>query len=87
VESAARLLQYLQRDDVPLPFICPIAGGGLQIEWSSAGRHVELEFTDRQTLVFLRVENPTAASPFEHGEYPISDVNRSRKLLDWLASA
>jgi len=87
VESAAWLLHYLQRDDVPLPFICPIAGGGLQIEWSSAGRQVELELVDRQTIAFLRVENPQAARPFEHGAYPISDVSRSRKLLDWLASA
>jgi len=87
VVSAARLLQNLQRDDVPLPFICPIAGGSLQIEWSSAGRHVELELVDQQTVAFLRAENPTTEETIECGKYPISDVKRSRELLDWLASA
>lgn len=87
VASAATLLQYLQRDDVPLPFICPIAGGSLQMEWSSEGKQVELELVDQQTMAFLRVANPTTGEAIECGEYPVSDVNRSRALLDWLAGA
>jgi hypothetical protein len=85
VASAAILLYYLQQDDLPLPFICPIAGGALQMEWSLAGREVELELLDQQTVAFLRVENATTGRTFESGEYHISDINRSRELLDWLA--
>jgi len=87
VASAARLLRDLQRNELPLPFICPIAGGGLQIEWSCAEREVELELVDQQTMAFLRVENATTGKTVESGEYPISDINKSRELLDWLASA
>jgi hypothetical protein len=87
VTSAARVLQYLQRDDVPVPFICPIAGGGIQIEWSSPERHIELELVDHQTVAFLQAENTTTGETIESGEYPVSDVRRSRELLDWLASA
>jgi hypothetical protein len=81
------MLRYLQRDDLPLPFICPIAGGTLQIEWSFAGRGVELEFLDQQTIAFLRVDNTTTERSIESGEYPVSDINRSRELLDWLVGA
>lgn len=87
VASAGSLLRYLQRGDVPLPFICPIAGGTLQMEWSFAGRGVELEFLDQQTIAFLRVDNTTTERSIESGEYPVSDINRSRELLDWLVGA
>jgi len=38
-------------------------------------------------VAFLRAENPTTGETIECNEYPISDVKRSRELLDWLASA
>lgn len=87
VASAESLLHYLQQDDVPLPFICPIAGGALQMEWSFARREVELEFLDQQTIAFLRVDNTTTETSMESGEYRVSDINRSRELLDWLLGA
>jgi hypothetical protein len=87
VEATANLLQYLQRDDLPLPFVCPIAGGGLQLEWSSGGKEVELELVDECTIGFLRTEAAPSGRIIESGEYPISDINKSRELLDWLAEA
>ena len=87
VGAAANLLQYLQRDDLPLAFVCPIAGGGLQLEWSSGGKEVELELIDERTIGFLRAEAAPSGRIIESGEYPISDINKSRELLDWLAEA
>jgi len=84
VESAVGFLQYLQRDDVPLPFICPISGGGLQLEWSTDGKEIEIEFLNQQTIAFMRVDNGRTT---DSGEYPVTDINKSRKLLDWLAGA
>ena len=72
---------------MPLPFVCPIAGGGLQIEWSFGGKEVELELVDECTIGFLRAEAAPSGRIIESGEYPISDINKSRELLDWLAEA
>lgn len=87
VASAANLLQYLQRDDVPVPFICPIAGGSIQLEWSLRGREVEMELLDERTVAFLRAEETSAGPQLESGEYSITDINKSRELLDWIAAA
>lgn len=87
VRAAADILRDLQRDDLPLPFVCPIAGGGLQLEWSSGGKEVELELVDERTIGFLRAEAAPSGRIIESGEYPISDINKSRELLDWLAEA
>jgi len=87
VTAAADLLRDLQGDDLPLPFVCPIAGGGLQLEWSSGGKEVELELVDERTIGFLRAEAAPSGRIIESGEYPISDINKSRELLDWLAEA
>jgi hypothetical protein len=87
VTAAADLLRDLQRDDLPLPSVCPIAGGGLQLEWSFGGKEVELELVDECTIGFLRAEAAPSERIIESGEYPISDINKSRELLDWLAEA
>lgn len=87
VTAAADLLRDLEGDDLPLPFVCPIAGGGLQLEWSFGGKEVELELVDERTIGFLRAEAAPSGRIIESGEYPISDINKSRELLDWLAEA
>ena len=69
---------------VPAPFVCPIAGGGLQFEWTSPRRHLEIEFVDKQTLVFLRWDLQSGEEP-EADELPVTAVQEVRELIEWFA--
>ena len=66
---------------LPAPFVSPIEGGGLQIEWDLGQHHLEIEFVNAETLVVL----------WEHqfrevhtAEFPVTHVERVIGLLKWL---
>ncbi len=65
---------------LPTPFVCPIEGGGLQIEWDLGKRHVELEFEDADTVVALWQDG----DDMHTSEFPASHVERVVGLLKWL---
>jgi hypothetical protein len=65
--------------DIPLPFLSPIAGGGLQFEWRSDRRYLEIEFLDTDTVAFLLSENGW----FKIGHVPVENTAEIRHLLDW----
>ena len=35
------------------PFICPVSGGAIGVEWDCAGRHLELEFLSDVDVLWL----------------------------------
>ena len=84
--EATRLLLIRLQDSalgpVPVPFVCAIAGGGVQLEWTSSGKHLEMEFVDAETIVFLKQEGGLVQS----GEFPAHDAEATRRLLDWFTS-
>ena len=89
VKAARDLLERLQGDRlgaIPVPFVCPVAGGGIQLEWSSPQKHLEIEFLDEATVVFLKEEQRPSGEITESGEYPVADMDKTRRLLDWFAS-
>jgi len=65
--------------DIPLPFPSPIPGGGLQLEWRSDRRYLELEFVDSDTVAFLQSENGW----FKPGRVRAENTAEIRRLLDW----
>lgn len=73
----------------PVPHIAPLPGASpgstLQIEWDMGGRSLEIEFLNKETLVFLTVDN-SRDEKMESDEYPASDLKKTVKLLDWLTA-
>ena len=71
---------------IPVAFVCPISGGGLQFEWTSEQKHLELEFFDKTTIVFLRKDRAEHKTTTVTGEYPVTSLEKTHELLDWFAA-
>ena len=72
--------------DLPDPFVCPVSGGGLQIEITSDKKHLELMFASDSEIVFLKEEAATGKPEMDAGELDAGDAHGVRKLLTWFAS-
>ena len=86
IDMAELLLARLENiipTSTPVPFVCPISGGGFQFEWSSVSKHLELTFYDDTTIIFLQEDTQNQTSTTKSGEVRIEDVNKIRQLLDW----
>lgn len=69
--------------DIPSPFPSPVPGGGLQLEWRSAQRYLELEFVNSHTIAFLqKSENGW----FRPGRMRVENTGEVRRLLEWFMS-
>ena len=84
VSAADALLNHLL--DFDAPFVVPVSGGGLQLEWSVGGKHLELAFIDSETVIFLTETPPTpySWSVMHTGHYSTGDHVKTQELLDWL---
>jgi len=81
IELAARIIQSIERSDVPAPNIGPVTGGGIQLEWELGEKGIELEILPDGSLEYL-IEN---ADYFLEGEIPVvGAVNSCRTLIDFL---
>jgi hypothetical protein len=72
---------------LPAPFVCPIPGGALQIEWSNNGKRLEIEFLDEQTVVYLKEQETEHGLRTETDEILLRDTEKILELLEWLASS
>jgi hypothetical protein len=83
-EHVTKLLSSIDNADLPAPNIVPISGGGIQIEWQHNGRELELEIeAGSEDLIFLKVYQDGTT---EENVYPITDLDRTKELLNWLLS-
>jgi hypothetical protein len=91
VQVAIRFLDRVRNvftAPLPAPDVCPIPGGGFQLEWDCGHRCLELEFIDRDTLGFLSSEvYPNNDEVITSGEYPARVFRKTLELLSWLVSA
>jgi len=46
---------------------------------------LEIEFLDTSTIAFLKEELAPQGELTESGEYPLTDAESTRQLLDWFA--
>ena len=86
ITAAMHLLKRLQNSRlgaIPVPFVSPIAGGGIQLEWDSSQKHLEIEVLNSMNVVFLMEEHGET----ECGEFALAEVERVRRLLDRFAAA
>ncbi|KPJ53889.1 MAG: hypothetical protein AMS16_05035 [Planctomycetes bacterium DG_58] len=71
-------------EDVPVPDVVPVSGGGFQFEWTVKERHLEIEFASSRTVYFLRASPCFQGPVIASGEYPIVATGETRGLLRWL---
>ena len=89
IGGARHLLDRLRDarlEALPVPFICPIAGGGIQFEWSSPRRHLEIEFGAPFIVAFLKEEVTPEGEKTATGECSATDAESTHQLLEWFAA-
>ena len=86
VQRAERLLGYSHtwHTVMPTPSIVPLSGGGIQIEWQTPVKELELEFFDERRIVALAVNVATGETT--EGAFDASDCDMISALLAWLMS-
>jgi hypothetical protein len=80
-------LKANMRSDLAPPFVAPVPGGGVQLEWRSGRRYLELEFVGTSKVVYLAEDLGPEGEKLDVGEYPPAESQRTRQLLDWLSGA
>ncbi len=84
LESVDMFLCWVYPDG-PAPFVCPIPGGTLQLEWTVGDRHLEIEYFDLDTVGVLRHDMQTGKMETE--EIRACRIDVLLKHLDWLRAA
>jgi hypothetical protein len=56
IEMALKILSLVDRQGVATPQIFPVSGGGIQLEWQSGSRELELEILPNGMLEYLVVD-------------------------------
>jgi len=78
LQAAARVLSALDAESPHAPQICPVAGGGIAIEWHVGTRELELEILPDGSVVFLTVVN---GEPIEEGRLVLDQFNSARWIV------
>lgn len=66
-------------DDMPVPAVIPTSEGGLQLEWSSEDRELELEVRPSGQIELFRCQN---GEPIEEGQ--LKDKTHLNSLVSWV---
>jgi hypothetical protein len=80
---AKAIVREIPVSEIAIPFVAPIAGGGFQLEWSDANKHLEIEFVDGNTIAYLKQEQGPEGVRIDSGEYPLRDNAKTASLLRW----
>ncbi len=84
--AAMNLARRLHLEDLQVPFICPIGGGGIQFEWTQGGKHLEIELLHGDRIAFLKeTQGPQGQVALESGEFDSKEIGQIRQLLGWFA--
>ena len=68
------------KEQKDVPFVCPIEGAGIQLEWTKDGKHLEIEFDLNGNIVWLKsgVGGCTVS-----GECRVDDCDKIKELFAW----
>jgi hypothetical protein len=81
LKNAEEFLNNIEFENIPSPFIAPIPGGGVQFEWFKEGRELEVEFTDRFIIGYLKIVDDESV---DEGEITLNNRASARELIRWL---
>jgi len=77
------LLAMVDLDDLPVPFVAPVPGGGVQFEWIIGERELELEILPDGAVEFLKAQRE---QPAEEGYIKLENYRHIPTLLSWVTS-
>lgn len=83
VTGAIQLIKGINLDSFLSPRVVPVAGGGVQLEWSCREREVEIEIDDEGSVEYLKTER---GRPIEESQIGLADLTGIRSLLMWLTT-
>lgn len=83
IDDVKCFLHGLEMQDIAIPFVAPLPGGGIHLEWLYDQRELEVEFADKGSVEYLKVLN---GEPSEEGKFNVNDYNKGRQLINWLLS-
>lgn len=81
VDASIDLIKAILFDDLPSPQIVPVAGGGIQFEWSVSQRELQFEIRPDSSIEFLKA---VRGEPV--GEGKVEDIYQLQAHLAWLIS-
>lgn len=56
-QAAFQFLRDVPREDLPIPLIVPVSGGGLHFEWTVGHRELEVAIDPNGSIEMLRVQD------------------------------
>lgn len=71
-------------DELPTPFVGPIAGGGIIFELQFGARELSFSVFPEGAIEYLKSES---GEPFDEGAIRLWEVGRFRELVNWLMSS
>ncbi len=80
-DLAARLIGWIEMDDLPVPAVVLGSAGTVQFEWKHKGRELEVEVLSGDSLGFLKVSED---GDMEEGRVVRDLPDASRGLIRWL---
>ena len=83
VKVAVEMLTRVDLPDLTDERVVPVSGGGLQLEWRTASKEVELEILSDGSVEYLKLER---GQPIGEGHITPVTPNQVQFLLAWLAS-
>lgn len=79
--TACDLVLAIQVEEPPTPHISPVPGGGIQLEWQTSTRELELEILPDGSIEFLTV---LEGNDMEEACLPLDKVGEAQRLIYWL---
>ncbi len=83
IRQALEILQMANLQHIPMPFVVPVPGGGVQLEWRLEGRELELEVQPDRTIAYLRVDENDID---EEGVVPKDQPSAILEHIQWVAA-
>lgn len=65
-------------------FMCPVPGGGLQLEWDDSKKHLEIEFLSPSQVVYLQEE--LYSEGVVSGECSLHETEVISRIIGWFYS-
>ena len=86
IQSAAltagfRLVLAIKTEKQPIPHVSPVPGGGIQLEWQTPNRELELEILPNGSVEYLTV---TKDDQMEDGCLSVDQTDKVQGLIRWL---
>jgi hypothetical protein len=85
LSSADFLLKAVHSDDLTVPRISPVTGGGIALEWKVGSRSVDFEILPTGAVEYLRVEGSSDhPESTEEGDFSLARLYEARFIVEWL---